>query len=75
MAAGVELAIKRDALLRIEQAAEVVGVRAVLVHALDVKARDFYQRYGFSASPIDELHLMLLMKDLRAFLHLRPSST
>ena len=34
-------------------------------------ARDFYLRFGFSPSPVDELRLMLLMKDLRAFLRAR----
>ena len=55
-------------MLRAEQAAETVGVRAVLMQAIDTTARSFYLRSGFSPSPIDEMRLMLLMKDLRAFL-------
>ena len=46
-------------------------VRAVLVQAIDASARSFYLRFGFSPSPIDEMRLMLLMKDLRAFLRTR----
>ncbi len=61
----------QDALLRAEQAAETVGVRAVLVQAIDATARSFYLRFGFSPSPVDEMRLMLLMKDLRAFLRSR----
>jgi GNAT superfamily N-acetyltransferase len=54
-----------DALRRALVGAEAIGGRAVLVHALDEHARRFYQRYGFEPSPTDELHLLLLMKDIR----------
>lgn len=65
---GLGESLLQDALLRVATAAEAVGVRAVLVHALDDGLRAWYQRYGFEPSPTDELHLMLLMKDLRKFL-------
>jgi GNAT superfamily N-acetyltransferase len=68
---GLGTSLLQDALLRAEQAAETVGVRAVLVQAIDAAARTFYLRSGFSPSPIDEMRLMLLMKDLRAFLRTR----
>lgn len=42
--------------------------RAVLVHAIDAEAAAFYRKYGFESCPGFELHLMLLMKDLRATL-------
>jgi GNAT superfamily N-acetyltransferase len=63
---GLGKALLRDALGRIEQAADVVGVRAVLVHAIDDAARRFYLHHGFQPSPVDPFQLMLLMKDLRA---------
>ncbi len=47
------------------QAADIVGARAVLVHAIDERARKFYEHFDFEASPVHELQLMLLMKDLR----------
>jgi hypothetical protein len=47
------------------QAADIVGARAVLLRAIDQQARKFYEHFDFEASPIHELHLMLLMKDLR----------
>lgn len=65
---GLGAALLKDALLRIEQAADIIGIRAVLVHAINEDARRFYKKYGFEESPIDDLHLMLLMKDLRAAL-------
>jgi GNAT superfamily N-acetyltransferase len=54
-----------DALKRIEEAADIVGVRAVIVHAIDESARKFYEHFGFDPSPIDPFHQMLLLKDLR----------
>jgi GNAT superfamily N-acetyltransferase len=66
---GLGVTLLQDALMRVEQAGEMIAIRAVLVQAINSTARDFYLRYGFSPSPVDELRLMLLMKDLRAFLH------
>lgn len=65
---GLGKALLKDALLRSASAAEIIGARAVLVHAADEQARGFYERFGFEPSPVDELELMLLMKDLRAHL-------
>jgi len=65
---GLGVTLLQDAFLRAEQAADAIGVRAVLVQAIDGQARSFYLRFGFTPSPIDEMRLMLLMKDLRAFL-------
>ncbi len=63
---GLGKAILKDALLRSLAAAGEIGARAVLVRALDERARGFYERVGFEKSPVDEFELMLLMKDLRA---------
>jgi GNAT superfamily N-acetyltransferase len=65
---GLGVSLLQDALLRTQQAADTVGIRAVLVHAIDAKAREFYLKFGFSSSPIDDTRPMLLMRDLRAFL-------
>ncbi len=62
---GLGKALLKDALARIAQAADIVGARAVLVHAIDEQARKFYEHFDFEPSPIHELQLMLLMKDLR----------
>ena len=66
--AGLGKALLKDALIRIASAADIVGARAVLVHAIDSAAAAFYRRFGFEATPASDLHLMLLMKDLRAVL-------
>ena len=62
---GLGKALLKDALVRIARAADIVGARAVLVHAIDEQARKFYEHFDFESSPIHELQLMLLMKDLR----------
>jgi predicted N-acetyltransferase YhbS len=48
-------ALLRDAVLRTLQAADIAGIRAILVHAKDEAARSFYERSGFLPSPIDPL--------------------
>jgi len=57
-----------DAMRRTAGAAETLGVRVLLAHAIDDTARAFYERFGFEASPTDPLNLQLLIKDLRASL-------
>ena len=65
---GLGVTLLQDALQRIAHAADQIAIRAVLVQAIDEQERSFYLRFGFSPSPVDEMRLMLLMKDLRAFL-------
>lgn len=55
-----------NALLRALQASELVGSRPVVVHAKDQSAAEFYRRYQFDPSPLDEFHLYLLMKEIRS---------
>jgi hypothetical protein len=50
------------------EAAETIGARAILVHAIDEEAAAFYTRFGFDPSPLEPNQLLLLMKDLRASL-------
>ena len=63
---GIGKALIKDALLRTAAAADIVGVRALLVHAKDDEARAWYQSLDFEPSPTYPYHLFLLMKDLRA---------
>jgi len=68
---GLGRALLKDALGRTAQAADIAGVRALLVHAKDERARNWYLSFDFEPSPSDPLHLFLLMKDLRAALDQR----
>ena len=65
---GLGAALLKDALCRAAQAADIVGCRAVLVHAKDQKAQAFYRKFGLEPSPVDDLHLFLLVKDIQAIL-------
>ena len=62
---GVGKALLKDAILRTLQAAEIAGIRCLLVHALDDAAARFYRRNGFLDSPIDPLTLMLPLETAR----------
>lgn len=65
---GLGRALVRDAVLRTLQAADIAGIRALLVHAKDEAARTFYERSGFLPSPIDPLTLMLPLRAARTAL-------
>ena len=59
-------ALLKDALLKTAATADIVGIRALLIHAKDDEARAWYERnIEFEQSPTNPLHLFLLMKDLR----------
>jgi len=47
----------KDAMSRMRQAADIGGIRALVAHAKEGKARTFYQHFGFIASPSDPLLL------------------
>jgi GNAT superfamily N-acetyltransferase len=62
---GLGTALVKDAMLRASQAAEIVGARALLIHAESDQARAFYLHLAeFDVSPTDPLHLMLLMSEI-----------
>jgi GNAT superfamily N-acetyltransferase len=59
---GVGLDLLQDALQRAINAAEIIGSRAVLVHALNQKLADFYKKHaGFKESPITPLTLFMAL--------------
>ncbi|NWF72805.1 MAG: GNAT family N-acetyltransferase [Nitrospirae bacterium] len=62
---GIGAALLKDATLRTLQAADIAGIRALVVHAKDDIAEGFYTHFDFLPSPSDPLHLFLLLKDVR----------
>ena len=60
---GLGRALLRDAVLRTMQAADIAGIRAVLVHAISEDAKRFYERCGFQPSPVDPMTLMITIGD------------
>ena len=65
---GLGKALLKDALLRTAQAADIVGIRCLLVHAKDEAARQWYGAWEFEPSPTDPYHLFLMLKDLKLLL-------
>ena len=65
---GLGWSLLQDAMLRANEAAAELGIRVMLVHAKHKHASRWYERFGFEESATDPLHLILLMKDLRALL-------
>jgi GNAT superfamily N-acetyltransferase len=61
-------ALLRDAVLRTLQAGEIAGIRAILVHAISERAKRFYEKWGFLASPIDLMTLMITMTEAQRVL-------
>ena len=61
---GIGSGLLKDALLRCAQAAQIVGGRALLCHAIDEEAKAFYLKHGFVPSPIEPLTVMLGLKDI-----------
>jgi predicted N-acetyltransferase YhbS len=62
---GLGRHLLRDAITRTVYVADHIGARAMLVHAIDEDARNFYSRFDFEQSPTDPLHLLLSIKDAR----------
>ena len=65
---GLGSGLLKDALSRALAASRAIGVRAVLVHAIDDEAAAFYARFGFLPSPIDARTLMLPIDTIAAAL-------
>jgi GNAT superfamily N-acetyltransferase len=62
---GLGAALLGDAMRRTLQAADIAGIRALVVHAKDEKVRRFYEHFDFDPSPKDPLHLSILIKEIR----------
>ena len=60
---GLGADLLRDAVLRIVGAAETVGARAILVHAISPDAKAFYEHHGFRASPVEPMTLMITVEE------------
>jgi GNAT superfamily N-acetyltransferase len=65
---GIGKGLLRDAVLRTVQAAEIAGIRAILVHAISEPAKRFYEGCGFIASPIDPLTVVLTVAEAEKIL-------
>lgn len=62
---GIGKGLLKDALLRTTQAADLAGIRALVIHAKDDEVKSWYAQFDFDSSPTDPLHLYLLIKDIK----------
>lgn len=62
---GIGVGMLKDAIRRTLLIAEQAGIRAMLTHPIDAEASRFYTRFGFSASPLSDQQLLVLLKDAR----------
>jgi GNAT superfamily N-acetyltransferase len=62
---GLGSALLRDALQRTLNAASIVGIRAVLLHAISDEAETFYEKAGFSVSPVNPMTMMITLADVQ----------
>lgn len=61
---GLGSGLLKDAMLRTLNAASIAGIRAVLLHAISDEAKLFYEKAGFSPSPIDPMTMMITLSDV-----------
>jgi ribosomal protein S18 acetylase RimI-like enzyme len=61
---GLGSALLKDALLRTIAAAEIAGMRAVLLHAMSDDAKRFYVRAGFRECPVDPMMMMITLAEV-----------
>lgn len=65
---GLGRAMFRDAALRVAHAADSIGIRGIIVHALSDEARRFYLALGFDPCPGQAMTLVVTLRDLDAIL-------
>ena len=62
---GLGRALVQDSASRVLHAADAIGIRGMVVHAISEEARMFYLALGFDPSPLDPMVLMVTLTDLR----------
>jgi GNAT superfamily N-acetyltransferase len=62
---GVGRALFRDGARRVIHAADAIGIRGILVHAISAEAKAFYLALGFEPSPLEPMTLVVTLSDLR----------
>ncbi len=67
---GIGRMLFRDAAMRILNAADTIGIRGILVHAVSEEAKAFHVALGFEVSPLEPMTLMVTLDDVRKSLDL-----
>jgi GNAT superfamily N-acetyltransferase len=63
---GLGRAMFRDCAQRVSNAADIIGISGIIVHAVSEEAKAFYLKLGFDPSPIEPMTLMVRLADIRA---------
>jgi predicted N-acetyltransferase YhbS len=63
---GIGRGLVRDAAMRVLAAADEIGIRGLVVHAISEDAKAFYLNLGLLPSPTNDLTLMIPLGDLKA---------
>jgi len=63
---GLGRALFQDAARRVARAADTIGIRGIVVHAISEKARQFYIALGFDPCPAEAMTLVVTLRDIRA---------
>jgi GNAT superfamily N-acetyltransferase len=63
---GLGRALMQDASRRVLQAADIIGIRGIVIHAISEEAKAFYLALGFEVSPLQPMTLMTTLADLKA---------
>lgn len=69
---GIGRALFRDAAQRVTQAADAIGIRGIVVHAISEQAKKFYIGLGFDPSPSEPMTLMVTLSDIQKVLGEKP---
>jgi GNAT superfamily N-acetyltransferase len=65
---GVGRSLFCDAASRVARAADAIGIRGIVVHAISTEAKKFYLKLGFDASPREPMMLVVRLADVRSIL-------
>src|SRR5262249_27836975 len=65
---GLGRVLVQDASKRVLQAADIIGIRGIVVHAISAEAKAFYLALGFEVSPLQPMTLMATLADLKSTL-------
>lgn len=70
---GIGRGLIKDAALRVIQAADIIGVRGLVVHALSEDAKRFYEHVGFTSSLVEPMLLMITLSELKLAMGIHPN--
>jgi GNAT superfamily N-acetyltransferase len=65
---GLGRALFQDAARRVAHAADAIGIRGIVVHAISEEARKFYVALGFDPCPAEAMTLVVTLRDVLATL-------